>query len=433
MPHPITRVVILLATALVLTTPHLARAEASPRADAVSRSEGAVHSDAATQPESTMAELFTRATLREAVTTLRARHARAPDDALVEYALGTALFLRAIEQLTQDLYRYGLRSESPELPFVRLPVPDNPDPEVLTYEAWRAVLQRFTDNLASAAEVLGGVEDPTVKLRLPMGLIRVDFDGDGSAGPEERLWRLVTTVAWRAAKLSEEDKAFPIAFDAADAHWMIGYSHLLRALTELWLGHDTRAFHDYVGGVFFAGAPNPRIGLRAGPGAVGGFSAGRLADIIAAIHLISFDVTEPERVARVRTHLLEMISQSRASWTDIQAETDDDREWIPNAQQTSLTPLDVDAAQILGWQAFLDEAEAVLEGQSLLPHWRVDGLGINLRRVFEEPGTLDLVLWVHGAAALPYLERGRIVSERTARSLAAAFEGRFLAFAVWFQ
>jgi len=82
----------------------------------------------------------------------------------------------------------------------------------------------------------------------------------------------------------------------------------------------------------------------------------------------------------------------------------------------------------------LDEAEAVLNGQKLLPHWRVkDGRGINLKEVFEEPSTFDLVLWVHGAAALPYLEKGPLVTQETARSLSGAFQGRFLAFAVWFQ
>ena len=76
----------------------------------------------------------------------------------------------------------------------------------------------------------------------------------------------------------------------------------------------------------------------------------------------------------------------------------------------------------------------VLQGRKLLPHWRVkDGRGINLKKVFEEPRTFDLVLWAHGAAAMPYLEEGQLVTSETARSLNAVFQGRFLAFAVWFQ
>jgi hypothetical protein len=62
-----------------------------------------------------------------------------------------------------------------------------------------------------------------------------------------------------------------------------------------------------------------------------------------------------------------------------------------------------------------------------------DGRGINLKRVFEEPRTFDLVLWAHGVAAIPYLEEGELVTRETARSLSGAFQGRFLACAVWFQ
>ncbi len=62
-----------------------------------------------------------------------------------------------------------------------------------------------------------------------------------------------------------------------------------------------------------------------------------------------------------------------------------------------------------GWQEFLGEAERILAGKKLLPFWRGDAKrGINLRRVFTEPRTLDLVLWIQGTAALPYLEAGEI-------------------------
>ncbi len=57
----------------------------------------------------------------------------------------------------------------------------------------------------------------------------------------------------------------------------------------------------------------------------------------------------------------------------------------------------------------------------------------NLKRVFGEPRTFDLVLWAHGAAVVPYLEEGPLVTRQTANSLSAVFQGRFLAFAVWFQ
>jgi hypothetical protein len=203
-------------------------------------------------------------------------------------------------------------------------------------------------------------------------------------------------------------------------------------MIESWLAYDTRAFSRQVGHVFFSSVKSPYEGLRTGNGR--GFDADGIADLVAAIHLMHFKPVEPQRLSRAREHLLEMIGQSRKCWEYATAETDDDREWIPNAQQTSLVPLTVTEERVQGWRMFLDEAEAVLEGKKLLPHWRVkDGRGINLKRVFEEPRTFDLVMWAHGAAAIPYLEQGELVSRDTARTLNATFQGRFLAFAVWFQ
>ncbi len=356
-----------------------------------------------------------------------------PGDAQARYGLGVLELLSAVEELAQNMYRYGLKPNSSQLPFVRLPVPANPNPEKLTYEKWRAILERFNDDLNRAAAVLAEVNDPGVKLRLPVGLIRLDLDGDGDAGDEETLWRVFTRVAWRAAKLSNEQKEFPIGFDAADVHWMIGYTHLLRAMIEAWLAYDTEDFFDQTAHFFFAGAVSPygSLGSRTDNR---GFDFDQIADAIAAIHLVHFEPTDPQRLTRAREHLLEMVRSSRRCWHHALAETDDDREWIPNARQTSLTPLTVNEDRVAAWKRFLDEAEAVLRGQKLLPHWRVkDSRGINLKRVFEEPRTFDLVLWAHGAAAVPYLEEGPLVTRETANSLNGAFQGRFLAFAVWFQ
>ena len=58
---------------------------------------------------------------------------------------------------------------------------------------------------------------------------------------------------------------------------------------------------------------------------------------------------------------------------------------------------------------FLDDFEALLQGRKLLPHWRLEQ-GINLRRVFLEPSTFDLTLWIQGSAAIPYLEDGELIS-----------------------
>ncbi len=361
---------------------------------------------------------------------LTARLKDHPDDAEARYGLGVVHLLQSVEHLGQGLYRYGLKPESPDLPFVRLPIPANPDPEMLTYDKWRDLLQQFIDDLDRAEQSLSHVDSPDAKLMLPVGLIRLDVNGDGKTGEDETFWKIFTTVAWRGAQLTAQQQEFAVGFDAADAHWMIGYTHLLRALAHAWLAYDTEQFFQQTAPFFFAGARDPYGQLRRHSGQ--GFDPDQIADLIAAIHLMQFDPQERDRMPRARQHLLAMIRESREFWKLAEAEIDDDREWIPNARQTSIATLTVTDERIKGWMAFLDESEQVLEGKKLVRHWRVAGeQGINLKRVFEEPSRFDLVLWAHGAAAIPYLEEGPTVSQETGNMLTRVFSGDFLMFAVW--
>ena len=88
--------------------------------------------------------------------------------------------------------------------------------------------------------------------------------------------------------------------------------------------------------------------------------------------------------------------------------------------------------QIDGWMLFLAEFEALLKGEKLLPHWRFDR-GINLRRMFTEPTTFDIVLLIQGSAALPYLEDGEVTSEDTWRRISQLLDGNLFRYTVWFN
>ena len=56
---------------------------------------------------------------------------------------------------------------------------------------------------------------------------------------------------------------------------------------------------------------------------------------------------------------------------------------------------------------------------------------MNVRRVFYEPTTFDLVLWVQGSAAVPYLEEGERTRPEFWRDIQRAFRGQLFWFAVW--
>src|SRR5262245_41541386 len=82
--------------------------------------------------------------LDEGQRALAARLAANAGDEEARFGLGMVLFARAIETFGQHHYRHGLQPAAGSIfPFLRMPVPMNPQPERLTYEAQRAALQRF--------------------------------------------------------------------------------------------------------------------------------------------------------------------------------------------------------------------------------------------------------------------------------------------------
>ena len=151
-------------------------------------------------------------------------------DENARFALGTVQALRAFEGLVQGLYRYGLDPEwRSSLPFVRLPVPENPKPTPLTNADFRKLVSDFAAQLAEAETTLAPIKSPEVKLPLAIGSYRIDVDGDGTADESESFWGIFSAVV--GAPIAEEDaKAFVIAFDAGDVNWLRGYCHLLQGL-----------------------------------------------------------------------------------------------------------------------------------------------------------------------------------------------------------
>ncbi len=380
-------------------------------------------------------------TLAAGETALDALLKKNPRDDQTRFALGTLQFVRSIEGLSQSLYRHGfLHGVGRFAPFVMpggdLPVPINPQPAELSYDQARKIVQDFVSRLVTAEATLAKIESDDVKLPLHFGLIRLDFDGDGKAGEEETLWKIYTRFN-RQARVSQDDaKAFIIAFDAADVHWLRGYCHLLMALGEINLAHDWHELLERAGHLLFARitAPYPFLTEHV-PGQEQVFSFEMIADLIAFVHLINFPVAEPKRMEGALGHLEAMASLSRRSWDLILKETDDDREWIPSPKQTGIIPnVRVTQEMVDGWRLFLTEAEHILKGDKLVPFWRGNqARGVNLRKVFMQPRPLDLVMWVQGTGAAPYLEEGTLTDKAVWDRLVRVFQGEFIGFAFWFN
>jgi hypothetical protein len=353
-----------------------------------------------------------------------------PDD--LKFQLGALQFIRAVERAAQSFNHYGLVDFHGILPFPQAaPSPSRP-PKAISYNDCRKIMETWLSDLQRAEATLAQVKKADVKLPLHFAMIRLDFDGDGKSNEDETLWKIFARMGAGATAQSAAD--FVIDFDLADAVWLRGYCHLLMAIDEFLLAHDFQELFERTCHIIFAKVKSPYEYLQSGPKI---FEMGHfdIADVIAFVHLINFPIKDAARLKNVLTHLESMTKLSREMWKLVMAETDDDHEWIPNPKQTSVIPGGkVTEEMVNDWSVFLNELDDILAGKKLIPFWRsADDRGINIRKVLMDPRPFDLVLWVQGSAALPYLEKGPVTTPQVWQRLQRTFEGNFIGFAVWFN
>ncbi|OLP16371.1 hypothetical protein BST81_21520 [Leptolyngbya sp. 'hensonii'] len=390
------------------------------------------------QPAPLIEPFLASGKLADGETAMLARLKDKPDDDKARFSLGTVQVFIGIERLMQSLYRYGLKDDTftQAFPILRLPTPPNKNPQVLTYDIARQVLQTWLDDLNKAQATLEPIKDPAVKLPLRFGMIKLDINGDGKIGNDEALWRIYARVV--GSQITEKQaKSFLIAFDTGDALWLRGYCNALAAMVETLLAHNWQDLFEATGHRFFTKIQTPHDFLSRKQQNSGFFFGDFdfFLDVVAMVHLINFPVVEAPRLTSALQHLQTVLLLSRQSWALITAETDNDNEWIPNSKQKTIVPgIRVTSDMITSWLAFLDEAELVLTGKKLMPFWRGNETrGVNLNRVLTEPRPFDLVLWFQGSAATPYLEKGKVTDRRFWIRLFDVFQGQFFGFATWFN
>lgn len=140
------------------------------------------------------------------------------------------------------------------------------------------------------------------------------------------------------------------------------------------------------------------------------------------------------QMAAAQAHFLAMVAENRSFWTRVAAETDNDREWLPNDRQQSALGIEVPKGAGAAWMIMLSDMEAVLKGEKLVPYWRVGPpAGINVAKLFTDPRPIDVAGWIQGWAALPYLEKGTLVSPESADAFDAMTGGQAMLFALYFN
>ena len=305
-----------------------------------------------------------------------------------------------------------------------------------------SILVDFRDELEASATILARVpDDAEIGLVVDLARLGIDLDGDGRIELRtESAAAIVAAISGGGRGRPQDMPDLTFRFDRADGYWLQGYANFLMAQADFWLAHDFQNAFDGSFHMFFprAGLPLQEALVPRGRGDGSLLSSEwRIADLISLIHYVNWPVVEPERRRAARHHLLEMIRLSRENWRAILAETDNDREWLPGPHQPGvhvLTGLEVGDEEVEGWMQALDMAEDLLEGRTLMPHFRIARQGIDVKRFFEEPTNFDLVPMVTGPGVVPYLSRGRILTAEEFDDVRFQFGGAgFLAFAVWFN
>ena len=375
--------------------------------------------------------ILTSGKFAEGIVTLEAHLKEQPKDDVARLGLGAIQFLSSAERLTQKLVIFEPQTRgNPDLSAL-LPAKQMPPAEPLTYPMVRKIAQEWLDDLAKVEATLSTVEDEQVKLSLHVGRVPLNL----AAGGARSLTLLPLLRSFRLGRPGQEAD-FVITFDRADVDWLRGYCHILSALGEIGLAYDAQGLFDVFAHRLFKYVKTPHEFLLEPNrnGNAGWFIIEEISDIIAAIHMIRFPVLEPQRLPVALNHLEQTVALSRLMWKRVIAETDNDNEWIPNPRQKGAINIPITQDMVDNWLKAVDEVELILQGKKLLPFWRGKlTWGVNLRRVFLEPTQLDLVLWIHGSAATPYLEEGDLTRPDTWQQFNQSFGGQLLGFGFYFN
>ncbi|MFT3870785.1 MAG: hypothetical protein QM715_20220 [Nibricoccus sp.] len=346
------------------------------------------------------------------------------------FSLAVLQTLQGLQQFGDGAGKLGIKqSLGRNLPFFRiLPAtqPAGTPTEVATPEKVRALFTNLRESLKKANATLAKVGDSDFKVQVNLSQAYLENNAGTPGMPlAESLGRIMGLNA-----ASEQD--IVVNFDSADAVWLKGYTHLLTGMLEILMAYDWSPVWNQMAYLLFA-SPNPMPPLAKYAVSGQGQGPSDWADMIAAVHDMRLELKDAEAFKRALAEFRSMIACSRLCWTRIQAETDDDQEWLPSPKQKGPRGARITQEQIDGWTAVLNELDAILAGKKLLPHWRIiNGMGINVARLVQNPPKFDLVLLVQGSAFVPYIEGGDVSSSTRWRQLVAPFgPGGFMSFALW--
>jgi hypothetical protein len=320
------------------------------------------------------------------------------------FALAGLQFLGGIEAALHLRWQTGVRADWSELPILRLPIPENPAAIPFAAADFTALLRNLDADMEAARGTLARLGEQPFALEIRLADLWFDINGNGARDTGEDIGSVagLTLGGGRIMAVAVEDPV--IVFDTADAAWLSAYTHFLSAFTSVALAYDPEPAIQRV--LDTSEAIYALWGDTPPPNAMD-MMFGRQVDRIAMVLFALSQTPDTALAADAHAHLLSMIAENRRFWGLLAQEADNDREWIPNDRQTSGLGILLPPGTGERWLAVLGEAEKLLNGDVLIPHWRFGAeAGINLKAMFENPPPIDLVTFIQGEGLLPYAEKG---------------------------
>lgn len=345
------------------------------------------------------------------------------------FALAGLRFLGGVERALQLRWQTGVRADWSELPILRLPIPENPAARPFAAADVTTLFTGIGADMQAARAALAQVQGE-VGLEIRISDLWFDINADGRRDEGEAVLAVAGMSLAGIAPWGMQVPPDPvIRFDSADAAWLGAYTHVLSALAETALAFDPEP----VVGRVLASAQAARAlwGTTPPPNAMD-MMFGRQVDRAAIVLLALQQKPDAARARAMHAHLLSMVTENRRFWALVEAETDNDREWVPNDRQQSGLGLPMPPGTGARWQAVLADAEKILKGELLIPFWRFGGeAGIDINALLQDPPAVDIITMVQGEALLPYARRGPRATAQSWRDFADIVQGDAAMFAVF--
>lgn len=195
--------------------------------------------------------------------------------------------------------------------------------------------QAEADYAAVDADLAEAQKSSNVALELCLACWKgVDWNGDGRVNHRDELL-LQIEIDENSEPLPEDDprRTPTFRFDDGDIAWARAFIGFERALLDIILAYDFNGINE------------------------------ALRESDDAKRRLVLKLVDKTRINAAKTRLLEAIEQSAACRKAYLAETDDDREWVPNPRQKSHPmPLPVDEALYETWDGVLGDLQKLVNG-----------------------------------------------------------------------